>query len=124
LNDGTSMDCRKTQSLIHDFVDGTLDPADEKAFDRHASGCRECTRQIAAYRSIETNLGRMARGVPEGCRAGDPVSQAAADPRALRPARRADRGDLLVDPERWRAPRSRRSPWSSFSRLSIASGLH
>lgn len=122
------MDCRKTQSLIHDFVDGTLDPADEKAFDRHASGCRECTRQIAAYRSIETNLGRMERmGAPEGF--SEPVIRylkAAGRIRAPLPASRAGRiGEMIFwwIPERWRAPALASLVLAvALSALSIASG--
>jgi anti-sigma factor RsiW len=103
------MDCRKTQSMIHDFIDGTLSPADEKTFDRHVSGCRECARQIAAYRSIESNLGRMERAAaPEGF--AEPVIRylkAAGRIREPLPAGRAERvGEMIFwwIPERWKAP--------------------
>jgi anti-sigma factor RsiW len=95
--------------MIPDFIDGTLPSADERAFDRHVSGCRECARQIAAYRSIESHLGRMERAeAPEDL--AEPVIRylrATGRIRAQRPSGRAERiGEKIFwwIPARWRAP--------------------
>jgi len=128
MNDWMNMDCRKTQSLIHDFLDGTMSAADEKEFDRHVSGCRGCAREIAAYRSIESNLGRLERAEePEGF--SEPVIRylkATGRIREPRPAGRAERAGELIFwwiPARWRVPALASLLLAvALSALSIASG--
>jgi hypothetical protein len=95
--------------LIHDFLDGTLSAADEKAFDRHVSGCRDCARQIAAYRSLESGLGRMERAAaPESL--SEPVIRYLKATGRIREPRRTGRAERAGEmifwwiPQRWRVP--------------------
>lgn len=61
------MDCEKAYSMIHDFLDGTMNPDEEKAFDRHLAGCPACARELRAYRALNTVLdGMELESVPEG----------------------------------------------------------
>jgi anti-sigma factor RsiW len=53
------MDCKKAYSIMHDFLDGTMSPDEEKAFDRHLAGCPACARELRAYRSLNTLLDGM-----------------------------------------------------------------
>ena len=61
------MDCEKAYSMIHDFLDGTMSPDEEKAFDRHLAECPACARELRAYRALNTVLdGVELESVPEG----------------------------------------------------------
>jgi hypothetical protein len=79
--------------MIQEFLDGTLSAEEEKAFDRHVAGCAACARQIAAFRAVESHLGRLEKETPpEGF--AEPVIRylkAAGKIRAPLPSRRAER---------------------------------
>jgi anti-sigma factor RsiW len=49
-----------TVEQVNDCVDGALTPAEREALERHAAGCAQCQREIAAYGRVRTRL----RGLP------------------------------------------------------------
>ncbi len=40
------------QSLVQDYLDGLLGPAEAAEFERHAAGCADCHAEIALYRRV------------------------------------------------------------------------
>jgi hypothetical protein len=47
------MSCRDYSDAIADFVDGSLDPARQRALERHVEGCDACRALIADLKSIQ-----------------------------------------------------------------------
>lgn len=56
MNDREEISCKTANSMIHEFLDGTLAPAQESAFRAHVSGCPRCARELESYRSLERLL--------------------------------------------------------------------
>jgi anti-sigma factor RsiW len=59
MNSRGEMDCKKTHSMIHEFLDGTLLPEQERAFRDHVGKCPRCEREVESYRSLERLLGEV-----------------------------------------------------------------
>ena len=55
------MHCAEFESIICDYVDGTLSPAQRATFDSHLAGCAECRLLVEEQRSLLSFL----EGVPE-----------------------------------------------------------
>jgi anti-sigma factor RsiW len=47
------MSCREYSDAIAEFVDGTLDPARQRALERHVEGCEACRALLADLKSIQ-----------------------------------------------------------------------
>lgn len=61
------MDCKAAYALMQDFLDGALNPEQERSFDSHVAHCPSCARELRAYRSLDRMLGGMEmESAPEG----------------------------------------------------------
>lgn len=103
------MDCKAAYTMIQDFLDGTLGPEEEKAFDAHVARCPGCARELGAYRSLDRLLGGMElEDVPAGF--SDPVIRflratgRISDPVVGKRAGWERTGGLGWIPSRFRAP--------------------
>src|SRR5262245_5336044 len=47
------MDCREYREAIAEFVDGSLDPARQRALERHVEGCESCRALVADLKTIQ-----------------------------------------------------------------------
>jgi anti-sigma factor RsiW len=47
------MDCREYREAIAEFVDGSLDPARQRALERHVEGCEACRALVADLKTIQ-----------------------------------------------------------------------
>ena len=47
------MRCAEFTATIAEFVDGTLDPAGQRALERHVEGCAACRALVADLKSIQ-----------------------------------------------------------------------
>jgi anti-sigma factor RsiW len=47
------MRCADFTEAIAEFIDGTLDPADQRALERHVEGCASCRALVADLKSIQ-----------------------------------------------------------------------
>jgi anti-sigma factor RsiW len=47
------MSCADYSESIADFVDGSLDPARQRALERHVEGCAACRALVADLKSIQ-----------------------------------------------------------------------
>jgi hypothetical protein len=53
--------CEQTELLLTDYLDGLLQPEQQRAFDIHVSGCERCTPLVASVTHAVANL----RALPE-----------------------------------------------------------
>lgn len=44
--------CEEVERFAYDFLDRQLDPAMQRAVERHLKACKNCHRFIAAYRAV------------------------------------------------------------------------
>src|SRR5918995_4148198 len=58
------MSCADYNDSIADFVDGTLDPARQRALERHVEGCAACRALVADLRTIEAAAFTLERHEP------------------------------------------------------------
>ncbi len=42
--------CRDIVDLLHDYLDGALEPAAREALEAHLAGCRDCSAFMKTYR--------------------------------------------------------------------------
>lgn len=47
------MDCEKCSSLLIDYIEGVLDPAEESAFKEHMESCPKCALELEHYSEIQ-----------------------------------------------------------------------
>jgi anti-sigma factor RsiW len=61
------MQCRETNKLIHDFIDGALGSAARSKFEGHVATCADCTETLHRYQTLTIGLDQMERAeVPAG----------------------------------------------------------
>jgi len=53
------MNCRDTQQLIHEYLDGDASAADEGRLARHLEACTGCEATFARYATLAERLGRV-----------------------------------------------------------------
>ena len=58
------MSCSDYSDAIAEFVDGTLDPAKQRALERHVEGCEACRALVADLRSIQAAAFTLDRHEP------------------------------------------------------------
>jgi anti-sigma factor RsiW len=51
--------CDHVVELVTDFLEGALDPADERELVEHLSGCDGCTAYVEQYRQAVRTLGEL-----------------------------------------------------------------
>ena len=107
------MRCADFTESIAEFVDGTLDPADQRALERHVEGCAACRALVADLKSIQAAAFTIDR--LELPRHLWPAIQArvATEPPA------ASRGRLLA----WPPTRPALATWAAAAALALAVGL-
>lgn len=47
------MDCDKCKELLIDYIEGVLDPAEERAFEEQVKSCPECSLELEQYLEIQ-----------------------------------------------------------------------
>jgi hypothetical protein len=60
------MTCRDYNAAIAESLDGTLDPARQRALERHVEGCEACRALVADLRSIQAAAFTLDRHEPPG----------------------------------------------------------
>ncbi len=58
------MTCRDYNDAIAESLDGTLDPAKQRALERHVEGCEACRALVADLRSIQAAAFTLDRHEP------------------------------------------------------------
>jgi anti-sigma factor RsiW len=64
-SEGAAAGCAVCEAMLPDAVDGLLNEAEQRAFDRHVAGCVECARELAAARRGAAWLGMLKTQAPE-----------------------------------------------------------
>ena len=55
----TDLRCDRVVELVTDFLDGALDPADERDLLEHLNGCDGCSGYVEQYRQAVRTLGEL-----------------------------------------------------------------
>src|SRR5918994_1311699 len=58
------MNCSDYSDAIAEFIDGALDPAKQRALERHVEGCEACRALVADLRSIQAAAFTLDRHEP------------------------------------------------------------
>lgn len=56
--------CDRVVEMVTDFLDGALDPADERDLLEHLNGCDGCFAYVEQYRQAIRTLGELPVGDP------------------------------------------------------------
>jgi anti-sigma factor RsiW len=56
--------CDHVVEMVTDFLDGALDPADERELLEHLNGCDGCSTYVEQYRQAVRTLGELPAGDP------------------------------------------------------------
>ena len=106
------MSCADYNEAIADFVDGSLDPARQRALERHVEGCAACRALVADLKSIQAAAFTLDRVELPG------QLWTAVQMRVAEDAR-AQRGRLLA----WPRTRAAMGAWAAAAALVLATGL-
>jgi hypothetical protein len=60
-----SLACTVCETMLPEAVDGALDEAEQRAFDKHVAGCVQCSRELAEAQRGAAWLGMLKTQAPE-----------------------------------------------------------
>lgn len=107
------MSCADYTDAIADFVDGTLDPARQRALERHVEGCAACRALVADLKSIQAAAFTLDRVELPGQLWKAVQARVATEPPA------SARGRLLA----WPRTRTAMATWAAAAALVLATGI-
>jgi anti-sigma factor RsiW len=107
------MSCADYNESIADFVDGTLDPARQRALERHVEGCAACRALVADLKSIQAAAFTLDRVELPG------HLWSVVQARVAEEARSPQRGRLLA----WPTTRAALGAWAAAAALVLATSF-